>query len=144
MPIYKRCSRCGKRLHANETCSCLKNRHKEYRKYRTDTKEETFYASQQYQKVKNILKEKYKRLDIYEYYINHRIVVGYTMHHIVEIKDDWSRRLDMDNLIYLTESNHQMVHKAYKSGATEKKQMQDLLYSLIIRWSNDFGCQGVT
>lgn len=34
-----------------------------------------------------------------------------TVHHIVPIKEDWSKRLDIDNLICLCESCHQKRHK---------------------------------
>lgn len=37
-----------------------------------------------------------------------------TVHHIVPIKEDWSKRLDIDNLISLCESCHQKRHKSMK------------------------------
>lgn len=37
-----------------------------------------------------------------------------TVHHIVPIKKDWSKRLDIDNLICLCESCHQKRHKSMK------------------------------
>lgn len=37
-----------------------------------------------------------------------------TVHHIVPIKEDWSKRLDIDNLICLCESCHQKRHKSMK------------------------------
>ena len=139
MAIYKRCSRCGKRLGASQKCSCLKNRHKEYKKYRKDSKEEKFYSNNEWELFKGKMVEHYKGLDIYEYYINKKIVYGYTMHHIEELKDNWNRRVDPYNVIYLTESNHQKVHKAYKEGQKQKEEMQKLLCELIKRWNQEFG-----
>lgn len=58
-------------------------------------------------------------MDIYSYYILQRIEYGHTVHHIVPIKEDWSKRLDVNNLIYLTESNHQAIHQLLeKQGKT--------------------------
>lgn len=37
-----------------------------------------------------------------------------TVHHIIPIKEDWSKRLDIDNLICLCESCHQKRHKSMK------------------------------
>lgn len=37
-----------------------------------------------------------------------------TVHHIVPIKEDWSKRLDIDNIICLCESCHQKRHKIMK------------------------------
>ena len=36
------------------------------------------------------------------------------VHHIVPIKEDWSKRLDIDNLVCLCESCHQKRHKSMK------------------------------
>ena len=36
------------------------------------------------------------------------------VHHIVPIKEDWSKRLDIDNLACLCESCHQKRHKSMK------------------------------
>ena len=131
--IYKRCSRCGKRLEVSDTCSCY-NRHKEYKKYRKDTREDKFYSSREWIKVRDIAKSKYNGIDIYSYYVLKRVEHGQTIHHIEEIKDNWDRRLDIDNLIYLTESNHQLIHKMYKDN---KKETMNLLFSLIKRWKSE-------
>ena len=64
--IYKRCSRCGKRIGASKMCSCLKDRHKEYKKYRKDTKEQDFYAKEkEWKPFRNTMVEHYKGLDVY-------------------------------------------------------------------------------
>lgn len=138
--IYKRCSRCGKRLKASEKCSCLKNRHKEYNYYRKDNKEQRFYTNEkEWIPFKIKMVDHYKGFDIYEYYVNHKIVYGYTLHHVDELKDNWSRRVDPFNVIYLTESNHQKIHKVYREGKEQKYKMQELLFELINKWNKEFG-----
>ena len=39
-----------------------------------------------------------------------------TIHHIEELKDNWSKRFDKDNLISLCENWHQKVHRKYLSN----------------------------
>lgn len=42
--IYKRCSRCGKRLEVGQTCECVKQRHKEYDRCSRDKDAAKFYV----------------------------------------------------------------------------------------------------
>lgn len=139
--IYKRCPRCNKRIAEGTVCSCLKNRHKEYKKYRQDTREQSFYSSGEWLRKREDVKVFYKGIDIYSFYVLHTIEEGQTVHHIVELKEDWSRRLDNGNLIYLTEANHQLVHKLYEK---DKEGTQKLLYSLIERYKRELKGAGGT
>ena len=129
--IYKRCPRCHKRIPEGTKCECTKNRHKEYKKYRADIKEQKFYSCGNWINKRENIKAKYKNIDLYSYYVLGIIEDADTVHHIIELKDDWSKRYDDDNLITLTESNHQLVHKAYNSSEEEKNKMIKLLKSLI-------------
>jgi len=138
LPIYKRCSRCNKRILEGTKCECIKARHKEYKRYRTDDKEQAFYSSNDFQIIKEKVKTRLNGLDIYSYYVNGAIEYGQTVHHVETIKDNWSRRLDMDNLIYLTESNHQMIHKLYDKDITSKIDTMMLLNNLIERFLKEF------
>ena len=54
-----------------------------------------------------------------------------TIHHIEELKDNWSKRFDKDNLISLCESCHQKVHRKYLSN---KEEIQHELKVLIKRY----------
>lgn len=135
MAIYKRCSRCGKRIQTGTTCECQKNRHKEYKRYRTDDKEQSFYSSKEWKIIKNKVKNKFNGIDIYSYYVLGKIEYGQTTHHIETLKDNWDRRLDIDNLIYLTESNHQKIHAGIERN---KKEIMDMLYRLIKRFEQEF------
>ncbi|OSA88820.1 UNVERIFIED_ORG: hypothetical protein B2H93_17300 [Clostridium botulinum] len=137
MPIYKRCSRCNKRILEGTKCDCLKARHKEYKHYRTDKKEQSFYSSKEWLPIKEKAKALYDGIDIYSYYVLNKLEYGQTMHHIEELKDNWDRRLDINNLIYLTESNHQIIHKLYKEG--KKKETMELLFYLIEKFKSEFG-----
>ena len=103
-----------------------RRRNRKYKQQRNDQKEQHFYKS---------AIVFYFGMDIYEYYTTGRIAEGYTAHHIVELKEDWSKALDVNNIIYLTESNHQLIHEKYKKS---KKQVQRLLYEMILRFYEEF------
>lgn len=133
--IFKRCSRCGKRIQTGTICECQKNRHREYKRYRTDDKEQAFYSSGEWTIIKNKVKDKFEGIDIYSYYVFGVLEYGQTAHHIETLKDNWDRRLDIDNLIYLTESNHQKIHKAMKQN---KKEIMCMLYGLIKKFEQEF------
>lgn len=136
MPIYKRCDRCHKRLTPGIVCSCIKQRHKEYDKQREDKDTISFYHTDSWLRIRDKAIDRYNGTDIYSYYINGTIEQGHTVHHIVPIKDDWSKRLDIDNLIYLTESNHQEIHKRMRQG--EYQDMIDMLNGLVERYKAEF------
>lgn len=38
------------------------------------------------------------------------------VHHLVEVRDDWSKRLDLDNLESVCHGCHNVEHKAYPRG----------------------------
>ena len=137
MPIYKRCGRCGKRLPSGTKCECLKQRHKEYDKYSRDKKSDDFYHSKEWDISREDAISFYVGMDIYSYYILGVIEYGTTVHHIIPLKDDWSKRVDRDNLIYLTDSNHQLIHKAMREG--KYSEMIELLNGLIERYKQEFG-----
>ncbi|MBC2456138.1 HNH endonuclease [Clostridium beijerinckii] len=88
--------------------------------------------------MKDKVKDKFKKIDIYSYYVLGELEYGQTAHHIEPLKDNWDRRLEIDNLIYLTESNHQKIHKAMEKDKKNKKQIMDMLYELIRRFEQEF------
>lgn len=136
MPIYKRCNRCSKRLPSGMKCECLKQRHKEYDKYTRDKTTSVFYHTKDWEKVRKQARAYYNGLDIYSYYILGKIEYGQTVHHITPLKDNWKKRFDLDNLIYLTESNHQLLHKAMREG--KYKETIELLQSLTKKYKKEF------
>lgn len=71
MPIYKRCSGCGKRILESERCSCMSRRHKEYDKTR-DTNIRRFYSGSRWNTLAAYMKVRYQGLDIYELVIKAR------------------------------------------------------------------------
>ncbi|NEZ84001.1 HNH endonuclease [Clostridium botulinum] len=80
-------------------------------------------------------KDKYKGIDIYSYYVLGIIEYGQTVHHIEPIKKNWNKRLDINNLIYLTESNHKKLH--YRMDHGEEQEVIKELYELIKKFEKE-------
>lgn len=76
-------------------------------------------------------------MDIYSWYVLGRIEVGAIVHHVIPIKDDYEKRFDIGNLIYLTYENHILIHQIYSQSTERKAQMQKELMDLIRRWNNE-------
>ncbi|MBS5794935.1 MAG: HNH endonuclease [Clostridiales bacterium] len=85
-----------------------------------------------------MIKNKFNYLDIYSYYVLGRVEKGEVVHHIVALDEDFSKRLSLSNLIYLTEKNHRNIHNLMKKGPKEKEDVQQLLFHLIKRFNIDF------
>lgn len=140
--MYKRCSRCGNRIEYSQKCICSKKSIKN--NYKNDL-EKKFYSSKNWQNIVEISKKRYNYLDIYSYYILGRIEEGEVVHHIVPLTENWNKKLDIKNLIFLTEKNHRTIHNLMKKGFEDKANTQQLLYSLIERFNKDFekgwGCK---
>ena len=136
VPIFKRCDRCGKRLSPGVKCRCVEARRQfEYDTHARDRESNAFYHSKEWLTASRAAKEYYHGIDIVELYENDMVVNGRTVHHLIPIKTDWSRRLDKNNLIYLTESNHQLIHQRMEKEGV--KPVAAYLHGLIMRWREE-------
>jgi 5-methylcytosine-specific restriction protein A len=128
--------------HQEKFIKVEQERYKEYSKRRREDKEQKkyqeFYNSSDWKRVRDAVISSCNGMDIIEYYRAGKIVQGERVHHIVELDDDWNCRLDINNLIYLTEQNHRRVHAEYNKGEREKKQMKQILFGLLERWNKEF------
>lgn len=120
-----------------------RERYKEYSYRRRQDKEQKkyqdFYSSTIWDKVRDVVISECFGIDILEFYRTGKILEGYTVHHIEELDVDWNRRLDIDNLIYLTESNHQHIHSLYKKNRKTKDNTIRALLELKERFIKEFG-----
>ena len=125
--IYKRCSRCGRRIPSGSKCPCLKERHKEYDQYARDSKTKAFYDGKEWEKQrKRILEE--DGIDVYLYMTSGEVKLADTVHHILPLRECWERRLDPDNLMSLHHDTHSHIEKLYKMKKTEmEKQLSEML-----------------
>lgn len=154
MSLKKKCSKTGcNKIVDNEVIYCdyhqkkweetERERYKEYQSRRRKDKEQRkyqdFYNSDGWKRIRVPIIDDCFSIDILEYYRTGKIIEGERVHHIIELSEDWNSRLDVFNLIYLTEQNHRRVHEEYNKGIKEKKQMQGVLFALIDKWCEEFG-----
>ena len=78
------------------------SRHMEYNLRRRNKKAAAFYVSAEWRKVRAFALSLYDSLDMYAYYVQHKIVVADMVHHITEIEEDWTQRLNVENLFPLS------------------------------------------
>ena len=104
--------------------------YKRYKSKRTDIKEQRFYSNRDWIFTRETVRKRDKYLcKLCE--SNNKISYVDTVHHIVELKEDWSKRTNLDNLICLCNRCHYYVHKKYNKDSKSKKEMQEKLKDLI-------------
>jgi len=110
-------------------------RHKTYDLFRRNKKSADFYHSDEWIKTREVVLNKFSHIDIYAYYAEHKIIAANIVHHIDELNDDWSKRLNIENMIPVSDGSHNKIHAAYKSN---KAETQKLLFELRNKWINEF------
>lgn len=122
-----------------------KERYKDYRRSRLRDEEEKarqeFYNSVEWKNIRDLAIKKCFGIDIVEYYKTGQIIMGYTVHHIVELKDDWNKRLDINNLIYLSQENHLRIHKMMERSKEDKDKVIEMLLEVKARFESEFGLE---
>ncbi|WP_092921302.1 HNH endonuclease [Romboutsia hominis] len=117
----KMCNDCEKRFSAEK-----KKSYKDYRKRRNDLIEQKFYRSDDWIFTRDSVKQRDDGMcKLCER--KHSDVV----HHIEPLKEAWSLRFNIDNLICLCNRCHYYVHKKYDKGGSVESQMKSKLTSLI-------------
>ncbi|MFR5642707.1 MAG: hypothetical protein ACLTK7_06040 [Clostridium paraputrificum] len=122
-----------------------KDRYKDYRRSRLRDEEEKarqeFYNSVEWKNIRDLAIRKCFGIDIVEYYRTGQIIKGYTVHHIIELKDDWNKRLDINNLIYLSQENHIKIHKLMEQSKEDKDKVVEMLLQVKARFEQEFGLE---
>lgn len=140
MASLRICTKCRTSYPVGSSCpnNCLAKykagKDKVYDK--TKRKRSNIYWSDSWKQLTNICKNKCRGIDIYAYYVLGKISYGKLSHHIEPIEDNPQRTFDITNLIYVGYQTHSLIHKAY-SDPKSKKEMQELLYSLLDRWKSE-------
>lgn len=106
------------------------SRHMQYNLYRRNKKTAAFYVSPDWRKTRDVALKMFDYIDIYAYFILHRIETADIVHHIVPIEDDWNKRLDVDNLIPLSSRSHGIIEALYKKDDSTKEMLQKQLKAL--------------
>lgn len=82
---------------------------KHYNRHKRDKQIERFYRSTAWRmvRVQALSRDHYLCKDCLE---QHRITSAVTIHHIIPIRDDWSKRLDINNCRSLCDACHNRRH----------------------------------
>lgn len=121
MAIYTICSSCGRKLLVGTKCEvCNKERYKQYKRFRKDKKEQAFYSSREWKVVSEVTKLKYLGLCV-KCWDNGELKSSAVTHHIKELKEDWSLKLEPSNLIPICNRCHDKIHKEYKKNKSEEQ-----------------------
>lgn len=128
--------------HKKRYAARQKVRYKDYQRRRledhNEAKTQAFYHSDEWIRAKEVAKLSTFHIDIFHYYLIGKIIEGETVHHIIELKEDWSRRSDVSNLLYLSNKNHAKIHSKYNSCIEDKKRIQKMLLELKKRFDEEF------
>lgn len=107
-----------------------RERHKEYDAHCRNQTAKAFYNSSEWKAARTRALARDTGIDIYLYITEGKVVPADTVHHIIELMEDYSKRCDLDNLISISEATHSMISKAYKDER-KKAQMQHTLRECI-------------
>ncbi len=56
------------------------------------------------------------------------VIAADTVHHIVPLKDDWNKRIDIDNMMSLSSDTHSTIEQMYKKNKSEMiRKLQEML-----------------
>lgn len=110
-----------------------RQRHKEYDAHCRNQKAKAFYNSSEWKTARARALARDNGIDLYLYITEHRIVPADTVHHIIELSEDYSKRCLLDNLISISEATHSMISKAYKD-ASKRAAMQKVLRECICEY----------
>lgn len=106
-------------------------------RYKRDKKYYDFYHSNEWLQMTAYINNKYKGLCLWSYYMDHAIVRVEEVHHIISLRDDFTQRLNISNLIPLGFTIHKRIEGIYKRGRKEKADMQCQLRELITMWDRE-------
>lgn len=134
MALIKFCDYC-KKTYPYEDKDCSNKCREKRAKVRSKEYDDIFRRNKEIydSKLWKSIRAKIRRLDgmcLWSYYMDKKIVPGKIAHHIVELEEDISKAFSLDNLIYVSDSAHRVIHSLYEE---DKEKTQNLLRELISR-----------
>lgn len=138
--IQHKCNRCGKILPAGKKCTCTTEYKKNYNRFGRDNKIKKFRSSPEWLRARSAVIDRDDGIDQYIYNTTGEILPGCSVHHIVPLSEDYTKRLDMNNLITLSEDTHGRIEYLYKTK--QKKELQNELLRIVqnINGGERHGC----
>ena len=127
--IWKRCPRCGKRIPEGTQCEdCKRKRDKArdryYDKHIRNKDAKAYYASEEWRIARELALDRADGICQWTLATEGRVEAAEDVHHIIPLREDWSRRSDPGNLIALSHSSHAHIEYLYKAGKKEETQKQ--------------------
>lgn len=136
MALMKICPRCGKKVPYDSQCECeikaRKDSYKEYKKHRTDAKEQSFYNRVAWKRTAKYIGVKYNNCCLMCLMLDKKVEPYKLVHHIVELKVDYEKRLSIDNLIPLCVEHHNQLHSNYNNEKIE------MLMDLVKKYKEEY------
>lgn len=127
--ISRICSRCGKIVPVGQRCTCQPAYRRDYNKFKRDKRLQRFRASDEWKRIRQEVIERDEGLDQYVLHETGELKAGFSVHHIVPLSEDWSRRTDPSNLITLSDDTHASIEYKYKTK--QRAALQSLLFSIV-------------
>lgn len=133
--IYVICPRCRTKHLKGTECpnQCSRKNKKEanrvYDKYQRKNAE--FYHSREWLALRDVCNNKYDNICLYSFFKYHEIVKSKVVHHIIELEDDRTQALSIDNLIPVSQIAHAEIHARYRKN---KEEVQKELYEMKRQW----------
>lgn len=106
------------------------SRHTKYNQQIRDPKAMAFYSGKEWKAARAIIIPIFDGIDIWAYLIDKEIKPAEEVHHIVELMDDWDRRLDYLNLFPLAHDTHTRITALYKHSKASMIQTQKRLLQI--------------
>ena len=138
MALKKYCARCGCNRLVDITETYCKahartnaERNAEYDRAQRDRKAKAFYNSAEWQTARAVALARDTGIDVYIYMTEHRVVPAVVVHHIVELREDYSKRSTLSNLISISEATHEGVIRQAYSRQDTKREMQEALRQAV-------------
>lgn len=113
--------------------------YKKYRDNRPDKEYQAFYNSKEWKTKREKILAKFKHIDIYSYYKYKEIVAADLVHHILEIKKDYNKKLSDDNLIAVSNKSHNEIHRRMNQSSEEMEIVTRELREMVERWEKEMG-----
>lgn len=114
-------------------------RNAEYDKTQRDKKAKAYYNSAEWKAARARTLARDTGIDIYLYVTEGRVVPATMVHHIIELREDYTKRSSPSNLISVSEATHEGVIKQAYASAEAKKDMQRTLRRCIVKYQEIVG-----
>ena len=139
--LFTICPQCNRKNKQSERCQCKQKQSRERNKVYDQTKrnKESYrvYHNTEWKNLVEHCKASCHGLDLYALYVENKIKLGHTAHHIEEVQEYPELAYELSNLIYVSFSSHNKIHHAYNKSELEKNKMKEFLRECLKRYRGE-------